>query len=317
MHPNSMVLTLIGAGLLWFGWFGFNGGSALHANALAGSALTATQVAAAAAALSWMLAEWGHKGKPTALGLASGLVAGLVAVTPASGYVSPLGGLWIGLLAGLVCYTVVCLKPFFKYDDSLDAFGVHGVGGTLGALLTGLLATTAINADGADGSLAQLKTQAVAALVAAVFSFAVTFVLVKVIDLTWGFCLEPAAENEGLDRSQHGEVGFDLSLAYEAVPETPPQEPRPAAAPPNGHGRFTVIVDGGAQGDLLHAWSELCQAGPAPPSPEFRAVYPYLTTVKGNRFQFRGGDPAVMTQSLERLFEGRLHGRKVQARVEG
>src|SRR5207244_4165897 len=129
IHHSSMVLTLLGAGLLWFGWFGFNGGSALGSNGLAGSALAASQVAAAAAALSWMLMEWIHKGKPTALGLASGIVAGLVAVTPASGYVTPLGALAVGLLAGVVCYVAVCLKPFCKYDDSLDAFGVHGVGG--------------------------------------------------------------------------------------------------------------------------------------------------------------------------------------------
>src|ERR1700730_15374148 len=140
IHPNSMVLTLTGAGLLWFGWFGFNGGSALASNGLAGSALAASQVAAAAAALSWILAEWLHKGKPTALGLASGLVAGLVAVTPASGFSAPLGALAIGLLAGVVCYGAVALKPFIKYDDSLDAFGVHGVGGLLGALLTGVFA---------------------------------------------------------------------------------------------------------------------------------------------------------------------------------
>jgi ammonia channel protein AmtB len=123
IHPNSMVLTLLGAGMLWFGWIGFNGGSALASNGLAGAALTASQVAAAAAALSWMLAEWLHRGKPTALGLASGVVAGLVAVTPASGFASPMGALVIGLLAGLVCYVAVCLKPFLKYDDSLDAFG--------------------------------------------------------------------------------------------------------------------------------------------------------------------------------------------------
>src|SRR5579884_4000071 len=166
MHPNSMVLTLTGAGLLWFGWFGFNGGSALAANQLAGSALTATQIAAAAAALSWMLAEWLHKGKPTALGLASGLVAGLVAVTPASGFVNPLGGLAIGLLAGIICYAVVCMKPVFKYDDSLDAFGVHGVGGFLGAVLTGVFCTKAINDAGADASLDQFRTQLLAASVA-------------------------------------------------------------------------------------------------------------------------------------------------------
>ena len=315
-HPNSMVLTLTGAGLLWFGWFGFNGGSALHADSLAGSALTASQIAAAAAALSWMLAEWGHKGKPTALGLASGLVAGLVAVTPASGYVKPLGALSIGLLAGLVCYAVVCLKPFCKYDDSLDAFGVHGVGGFLGALLTGVFCSKAINDAGADASFGQFKTQAIAASVAVVFAFVVTVVLVKAIDLLWGFCLEPQAENEGLDRNQHGEVGFDLSLAYEQVPETPPTEPRPAMAPPNGRGRFTVVLDGTDVRELMDTWSELCQTGPQPAPTELRAVYPFLTTVQGNRFHFRGGDPAAMSGYLTHLFEGRLPGQKIQARVE-
>jgi Amt family ammonium transporter len=323
MHPNSMVLTLMGAGLLWFGWFGFNGGSALGAGPLAGSALTATQVAAAAAALSWMLAEWRHKGKPTALGLASGLVAGLVAVTPASGFVTPLAALVIGLLAGVVCYTVVCLKPFFHYDDSLDAFGVHGVGGFLGAVLTGVFASAVLYkaASGSDlpsayNNLPRPLVQLLAATVAAVFSFVVTFVLVKAIDSVWGFCLEPQTENEGLDRTQHGEVGFDLSLAYEQVPETPPTEPRPALVPPNGIGRFTVIVDGPDTRTLMHTWSELCQTSPQPAPAEFRAVYPFVTTVKGNRFHFRGGDPAAMSIHLTRLFENRMSGQKVQARVE-
>src|SRR5438552_4173642 len=141
MHPSSMVLTLVGAGLLWFGWFGFNGGSALQSTGLAGLALTASQCAAAAAALSWMAAEWLHRGKPTALGLASGLVAGLVAITPASGFVTPTSALLIGLLAGAICYAVVAAKPALKYDDSLDAFGVHGVGGVLGAVLMGVFAS--------------------------------------------------------------------------------------------------------------------------------------------------------------------------------
>ncbi|HTU22146.1 MAG TPA: ammonium transporter [Gemmataceae bacterium] len=316
IHPNSMVLTLTGAGLLWFGWFGFNGGSSLHADQVAASALTATQIAAAAAALSWLLAEWIHRGKPTALGLASGLVAGLVAVTPASGYVTPLGGMTIGLLAGVVCYAVVCLKPVFKYDDSLDAFGVHGVGGFLGALLTGLLCSKAINGAGADGSAIQFTIQLKAALVSVVFAFAVTYILVKAIDSLWGFCLEPQAENEGLDRNQHGEVGFDSALAYEQVPESPPTEPRPAMAPPNGAGRFTVILDGSNPRDLRETWSDLCQSGPQPVPAELRTVYPFVTTVQGNRFHFRGGDPAAMSASLTRLFEGRLHGQKIQARVE-
>ncbi len=323
MHPNSMVLTLTGAGLLWFGWFGFNGGSALGASPLAGSALTATQIAAAAAALSWMLAEWAHRGKPTGLGLASGIVAGLVAVTPASGFVTPLAAMIIGLLAGVICYTVVCLKPFIKYDDSLDAFGVHGVGGFLGAVLTGVFASAVLYKAGSGSDLPATHNgwprplvQLIAASSAVVFSFAVTFVLVKVIDSLWGFCLEPQEENEGLDRNQHGEVGFDLSLAYEQVPETPPQEPRAAMVPPNGKGRFTIVVDGVTAPDLMHIWSELCQTGAQPAPAELRAVYPFVTTVKGNRFHFRSGDPAVMSASLTRLFEDRLHGQKIQARIE-
>src|SRR3989442_7512430 len=209
-----MVLTVTGAGLLWFGWFGFNGGSALGASSLAGSALTASQVAAAAAGLSWVLVEWLHRGKPTALGLASGLVAGLVAVTPASGYVTPLAALVIGLLAGVVCYAAVCLKPFLKYDDSLDAFGVHGVGGFLGALMTGVFASAVLWQHGsgstdalgvlAAGRLNQILVQLLAALVAVGYSFVLTAILVKAIDLTCGFCLATGAENEGLDQNQHG-----------------------------------------------------------------------------------------------------------------
>jgi ammonium transporter len=326
IHPNSMVLTLLGAGLLWFGWFGFNGGSALASNGLAGSALAASQVAAAGAALSWMVVEWLHKGKPTALGLASGLVAGLVAVTPASGFVPPLGALAIGLSAGVICYVAVCLKPFFKYDDSLDAFGVHGVGGFLGAVLTGVFASTVLYQHGsgstdpvgnlANGHLAQVQVQLLAAVVAVAYSFAVSFVLVKGIDLAWGFCLDSRSESEGLDRSEHGEVGFDLGPALESVAEQPPHEPRPATVPPDGYKRFTVVVEGAKNGDLIHAWSELCQAGPKPPEPEFRAVYPFVTTVQGNRFRFRGGDPSLMRTNLERLFQNHLEGLPIRTHIE-
>ncbi len=277
---------------------------------MAGSALTASQVAAAAAVLSWMTAEWIHRGKPTALGLASGLVAGLVAVTPASGFVPPLGALFIGLAAGLVCYVAVCLKPFAKYDDSLDAFGVHGVGGFLGALLTGVFASEILYQHGtstidpvgklASGHLAQVGIQLVAAISAVVYSFVVSFVLVKVIDMTWGFCLDARSENEGLDRSEHGEIGFDLGPSMDLVLEGPMLEPRAALAPPNGEKRFTAVVEG--------AWSVLCQVGPRPPCPEFTAVYPYMTTVQGNRFRFRGGDPAIIKDNLQRLFRNRFGG---------
>ena len=151
MHPHNLPMTILGASLLWFGWFGFNAGSALASGALATSAFTATNTATAAAALAWMVSEWIYRGKPSALGAASGAVAGLVAITPASGFVGPISSIWIGIGAGAICYTAVMLKPLFGYDDALDAFGVHGIGGTWGALATGLFASKAINSAGADG----------------------------------------------------------------------------------------------------------------------------------------------------------------------
>ena len=327
IHPNSIVLTLTGAGLLWFGWFGFNGGSALGSGPLAGVALAASQVAAAGAALSWLAVEWMHKGKPTALGLASGLVAGLVAVTPASGFVSPLGALCIGLIAGAVCYGSVCLKPFFKYDDSLDAFGVHGVGGFLGAVLTGVFVSAWIFNGGngypestplgqlASGRAAQVGVQLLAAVIAAGYSFVLTLGIVKAIDVLWGFGLSARAESEGLDENQHGEAGFNLGPELESSPEAATNVPRAATRPPNGQERFTIAVETPSRERLMQAWSEMCQAGSQPP-PEFRAVYPYVTTVRDGRFRFRGGDPAAMREQLEKLFGGRLAGDGVRAVVE-
>jgi ammonium transporter, Amt family len=329
MHPNSMVLTLTGAGLLWFGWFGFNGGSALQSNPNAVSALAASQVAAAAAVLSWLGIEWLHRGKPTALGLASGLVAGLVVITPASGFVTPLGALAMGLIGGGICYAAVALKPKFGYDDSLDAFGVHGVGGFLGAVLTGVFASKVLvmdatgspgmpaNGNGGwlfDGNVAQVGTQLLAAVAATVFCFVGALILVKVIDLLVGFTSDPKAETEGLDRVEHGEVGFDLGPSLEASQEQPTAEPRPALVPPNGKRHFTVVVEGANNGELMKAWSAMCQAGVTPTS-EFRAVYPNVTTVKGNRFHFRGGDPTEMRLDLQRLFQDKLDG-AVQTHVE-
>jgi len=313
MHPNGMVLTLLGAGLLWFGWFGFNGGSALAGNGQAAAALGASQIAAAAAALSWMIAEWCYKGKPTALGFASGIVAGLVAITPASGFVMPWHAMVIGALAGLVCYAMVCLKPFFKYDDSLDAFGVHGIGGFLGAVLTGVFATKYFveagvgNSDPvgklADGRMAQIVAQLTAAAVAVGFTFVGSLVLVKLIDaLCGGFCLDSREENEGLDHAAHGEAGFDFGLSLDVAPEGVFAEPRAATVPPDGQERFTVVVDGADHDRLIKAWSGLCQTGPTPPEPEFLAVYPYLTTVQGNRFRFRGGNPVKLRENLLKLF---------------
>jgi ammonium transporter len=318
-HPNGMVLTLTGAGLLWFGWFGFNGGSAVQSGTLATSAFAATQAAAAAAGLSWMVAEWLHRGKPTALGLASGIVAGLVAVTPASGFVYPVGGLVIGLVAGVVCYAAVSLKPVLRYDDSLDAFGVHGVGGFLGAVLTGVFCYKAINEAGAEGLLAgapaQILWQTIAAVVSALLALVGTVVLVKGIDASFGFTAAEEEEIDGLDRTEHGEVGFDLSLATAEAPAGHAAVPRPATVPPNGEKRFSVVVEGVPQGDLIHLWSDLCQPGKEPPTADFKTVYPFLTTVQGNRFRFRGGDPAAMRDSLQRLFQGHANG-AVRAHVD-
>ncbi len=214
MRPHNLTLTLIGAGLLWFGWFGFNGGSALASGALAVSAFVVTHIASAAAALSWTLVEWSHAKRPTALGAASGAVAGLVAITPASGFVGPLPALVIGAVAGVLCYIAVNLKGKLGYDDSLDAVGVHGVGGTWGAIATGLFASTAINAAGANGLFfgnpSLLGKQIVTVVAAWVYSFVVTFVLLKVLDAVMGLRVTGENEAEGLDLSQHGEMGYTL-----------------------------------------------------------------------------------------------------------
>jgi len=212
MPPHNLTMTLLGATLLWFGWFGFNGGSALASGALATSAFLMTHIAAAAATLSWLVIEWKHRGKPTLLGAASGAVAGLVAITPASGFVGPLAALAIGVGAGAVCYFGVNIKNFFGYDDSLDAVGVHGVGGTFGALATGLFASKAINAAGADGvffgnpSLFYIQLLSVA--VAIVYAFSITWVILKVLDRTMGLRVQQEEEVQGLDLSQHGESGY-------------------------------------------------------------------------------------------------------------
>ena len=213
-QPHNLTMTLIGAGLLWFGWFGFNGGSALGSNGLAGLAFGNTHIAAAVGALAWGLVEYVRIKQVTMLGVASGLVAGLVAITPAAGFVSPASAMFIGLLAGLVCYGSVMLKARFGYDDTLDAFGVHGVGGLLGALLTGVLAEKAWNAAGSDGLLAGngelLLKQLAGVGAAAAFAGVATFVLLKLIDLVIGVRVAPDEEREGLDATLHGESGYAI-----------------------------------------------------------------------------------------------------------
>jgi Amt family ammonium transporter len=225
MPPHSMVLSFIGACLLWVGWFGFNAGSALSAGPLATSAFINTHFAAAAAALGWTVAEWIHNGRPTALGAISGAVAGLVAITPASGFVQPFSALAIGLVAGIFCsFMVFEVKSRLRYDDSLDAFGVHGAGGTLGAILTGLFATGAINAifgkdahgnpvpTGAmDGHWGQLLNQLAGVGIAWGISIVGTLALLFLVDKMIGLRVSPEEESVGLDLSQHGEEGYDLN----------------------------------------------------------------------------------------------------------
>lgn len=208
MPPHNLVLTLVGASLLWVGWFGFNAGSAGAANDRAGMAMAVTQIATAAAAMSWMFAEWIAKGKPTILGISSGAVAGLVAITPASGFVGPMGALIIGIAAGAVCFwTAVYMKDMFGYDDSLDAFGVHGIGGALGAILTGVFAVKAIGGTAGvlEGNTAQLLIQLKGVAVTVIYDAVVSFVLLKLVDMFMGLRVTEEQEREGLDISQHGE----------------------------------------------------------------------------------------------------------------
>ena len=427
MHPNSMVLTLVGAALLWFGWFGFNGGSGLGSGDLGSTGFATTQAAAAAAGLSWCLVEWIFKGKPTALGLASGIVAGLVAVTPASGYVYMWGGAIIGALAGVVCYFAVQAKALLGYDDSLDAFGVHGIGGFLGAVLTGVFCYLAIQGTSADGYFAhkglekqipaltaeaadlkkqidaikatepalkkasddaaagvetaqgekakeeaqkkadaakaeheevakkverrearikaigstsedgseikkvqdkidgykkdgkgaftQISIQLKAAVISAVLAFVVSLVLALVVQVaTLGnFRTSDSDESEGLDQTEHGETGFDFG-GVDTFPTVSSKEPKAAKVPPGGK-RFEVVVEGIENGGLLTAWSQLCQPKEGPIDPDFKAVYPYVTTVQGNRFRLRGGDPKGLSNSIQKLFTKKL-GKPVKVRVE-
>ena len=213
-HPHNLTMTMLGAGILWFGWFGFNAGSALSANGVAVNAFFTTQVATGAALLSWLIAEWLVQGKPTTLGAASGAIAGLVAITPGAGFVSPISAVLIGLVAGALCYFAVLAKSRIGYDDALDVVGVHGVGGLWGALATGLFATTAVNAAGKDGLFfgnpQLLGIQAMDALTTIGYSVVVTFIILKVVDLVIGLRVSAEEEEQGLDLTQHSEIGYSL-----------------------------------------------------------------------------------------------------------
>jgi Amt family ammonium transporter len=227
MPPHSVVLSVIGAALLWVGWFGFNGGSALSAGGIASAAFTSTHFAAAAATLGWMFAEWLKTGKPTVLGAISGAVAGLVVITPAAGFVTPMSGIIMGLLGGVVCFfAATVVKGLLGYDDSLDAFGVHGVGGTLGAILTGVFATATINSaiksDAFDyqGGGAQVGRQILAVLITWAIAAIGSFVILKLIDLVMGLRCSESDEYDGLDLTQHGESGYNFEEVFPGTVST-------------------------------------------------------------------------------------------------
>jgi Amt family ammonium transporter len=242
MQPHNLPMTVMGAALLWFGWFGFNAGSALEANGLAASAFVATNTGAAAAALGWMFTEWMARGKPTVLGAASGAVAGLVAITPASGYVGPVASIIIGALAGFFCYSACNFKARLGYDDSLDVVGVHAVGGTWGALATGLFASKAVNDAGADGLFygnpAQLWTQIIAVIASIALAVVMTAIILKVVDALVGLRVSEEDEAAGLDLSQHSETAYaggsgsygefaQGGTTFSGTMRTPEAKPRP------------------------------------------------------------------------------------------
>ena len=212
MPPHNLTYTIIGASMLWVGWFGFNAGSALAANGTAGMAMAVTQIATATAALSWMLAEWFTHGKPSALGIASGAVAGLVAITPASGTAGPVGALAIGAAVGVICFiSATKLKRLFGYDDSLDVFGVHAVGGIVGAMLTGIFAATEFGGIGLASGMtitSQLSIQGISVLTTIVYSGVMSFIILKLIDMTLGLRVDEEQESQGLDMALHDERGY-------------------------------------------------------------------------------------------------------------
>jgi ammonium transporter, Amt family len=303
MPPHNLVFTVIGAGLLWFGWFGFNAGSALGSNELASVAFVNTNTAAGMAALAWMFAEWMKTGKPTILGAASGAVAGLATVTQAAGYVTPMAALFIGMVAGIICYSIVSLKPKFGYDDALDVVGVHLVGGTMGALLTGLFAANMGSGPlKYQGGATLLGIQALAVVVTYVFCGGGTLVLLVVINTITRVRADQQEEILGMDLTQHSErayvvgAGENVAFVHEPRPAMTPPSPRPGR-------RFTLALAGIDAEAMTSRWRALCQNGTTPHPPEFQTVYSQVSTIRGNRFNFRGGDPAQAKRNLEQLFK--------------
>jgi len=313
MVPHNLPFTVIGASLLWVGWFGFNAGSALGSNELASVAFVNTNTAAAAAALAWLIVERFKHGRPTLLGAASGAVAGLVAITPGAGFVTPMAALAIGAAGGAVCYAAVSLKPRFGYDDALDVVGVHMVGGTLGALLTGVFATELVNPAirtltlGLPGGLitghpALLWKQGVAVLATFAFCGVGTLILLIVINAFFKARAERDEEILGMDLSQHSERAYAIG-GSEPVVVTSSSEPRAAMTPPVRGNRFTVSLEGVEPTAMMSRWRELCGTQAGPPSDAFKSIYSNVTTIRGNKFRFRGGEREQMRRNLETLFK--------------
>jgi Amt family ammonium transporter len=246
MHPHNVPMVITGAAILWFGWFGFNAGSALGSNSVAGQAFLNTQMATAAAMIGWLVAEWGRNKVPTSIGAATGAVAGLVAITPAAGYVATWAAVVIGFAAGLVCYWAVSLKPKLGYDDSLDVVGVHMTGGVVGALLLGLFATRAVNPAGANGAfygdVAQLGRQAIAVGVTIVYSFVMSMILLKVTDMLVGLRVSERDELTGLDLSQHAESAYSLGDTGTFVPHAAAHMPSSRPSPPERSPTASSVV---------------------------------------------------------------------------
>ena len=302
LSPHSLPMTVTGAGLLWFGWFGFNAGSAGAANELATTAFVNTNTAAAAAALAWMLVERLKGGRPTMLGAASGAVAGLAAVTQAAGYITPPVAILIGVLGGIVCYTAVSLKPKLGYDDALDVVGVHMVAGTLGAMFTGIFASKLINGSiMLEGGWQLFGVQTLAILAVYAYCGVGTLILLVVVNAICTVRADQDEELMGLDLAQHSERAYQLNTG-EYLTYVPGREPKSASLPPAIPDRFTIELSGIDPDAISARWRTLCQDNGTPPTVEFNAVYPHLTTVRNRSFNFRSGDRQLAKRSLELLF---------------
>lgn len=326
MPPHNLTFTVIGASLLWVGWFGFNAGSALASGELAAVALLNTNTAAAAAALAWMIVEALRGHRPTILGCVSGAVAGLVAITPGAGFVSPMASIAIGAAGGAVCYACVTLKPRFGYDDALDVVGVHFVGGTIGALLTGVFATKAINPAvealslGLPGGLVEghpelIFKQLLAVLATIAYCGVGTLLILWVVNRVTPVRASREEEILGMDLSQHRERAYNPG-GGETFAASRDAEPRSADAPPN-LARFSVVVEGADAAVLTERWRYLCMDHGVPPSAALVTVYSLVNTVRGGRFNFRGASPEQQEEvrrAIETVF--RDLGPEVTARID-